>query len=162
MRFDAPQSLDGLRRAALTLHALGPQDQAWLMQQLPAQQAMALTPLLEELENLGIPKDRTLVQAALAAPSSSAVDAGVDHAEALCRTLMHEAPALQSQLLSLLSSAQRAAVLAAWPADALRPTPAAVPPSWTPALQAALRQAWLAQAQERGDLPGPIGLEASQ
>ncbi len=146
MIHDALTPSEGLRHAALALHALAPQDKAWLLQQLPDPQVRALAPLLEELQALGIPKDRALVQLALAGSRPLAAALEPEHALALCRSLLQETPALQSQLLSLLAAEQRTAVLAAWPADTLRPTPASLPPSWSPALQDALRQALLAQA----------------
>ncbi len=146
MMQQALPSSEGLRRAALTLHALAPEDRDWLLQQLPAAHAQALAPLLEELQMLGIPVDRGLVQAALASAAPVTTALVPARAQALCQALLHEAPALQSQLLSLLPPEHAAAVLAAWPADILRPTPAALPASWSPALREALYQAWTAPA----------------
>ncbi|HSV34285.1 MAG TPA: hypothetical protein VLI46_01950, partial [Ramlibacter sp.] len=51
-----------LRRAALALHATEPQDQAWLLAQLPADQRPALERMLADLAALGLPRDRALVQ----------------------------------------------------------------------------------------------------
>ena len=144
------QLTEGLRRAALTLHALAAEDRDWLLRHLPADQGQALEPLLDELRTLGIPQDRSLVQTALGGlQAAEPVDRA--QAQALARALAQEAPGLQSPLLSLLPAEQRAALLACWPAEVLRPTPVATPSSWSPALQEALRQAWNEQAaQERG------------
>lgn len=50
-----------VRQAALTLHAMAPQDAAWLLQQLPPIEAAELQSLLEELRSLGIPSDPGLL-----------------------------------------------------------------------------------------------------
>jgi len=48
------------RQAALLLHALHPDDQAWLLSQLDAQATQELSALLQELQSLGIPSDTKL------------------------------------------------------------------------------------------------------
>lgn len=58
--------MDGLRRAALTLHGLLPADREWVLSELDAADRVALTALLAELTELGIPADRDLVRDALA------------------------------------------------------------------------------------------------
>ena len=65
-----PQPL--ARRAALTLHALGAADRAWLLAQLPPVQREQLQAMLRELEALGIPASGNLLQDLL-----GAADAGV-------------------------------------------------------------------------------------
>lgn len=136
------QFTEGLRRAALTLHALTAEDRDWLLRQLPPAHGQALEPLLEELKVLGIPQDQSLVQAALRSRRTMA-EPDLAQAQALYQALSHEDPVLQGQLLSLLAAEQRSAVLACWPAEVLRPTPLAMPSSWSPALQEALLQAWI-------------------
>ncbi len=46
------------RQAALMLHAMEPADRAWILEQLPRTERVALQSLLAELEALGIPPDR--------------------------------------------------------------------------------------------------------
>jgi hypothetical protein len=54
-----------MRRAALTLHALSPQDRAWVLGRLEPQQQRALEEQLQDLEGLGIAADARLVTEAL-------------------------------------------------------------------------------------------------
>lgn len=61
------QSQPLARRAALTLHALGAADRAWLLAQLPTAQRERLQAMLGELEALGIPASRHLLQDLLSA-----------------------------------------------------------------------------------------------
>lgn len=49
------------RRAALTVHALAEQDRQWLMAQLTPDEAARLQPLLNELNQLGIPREVGLI-----------------------------------------------------------------------------------------------------
>lgn len=58
--------MDGLRRAALTLHGLLPADREWVLSQLDAADQERLSGLLAELTELGIPADRDLVRDSLA------------------------------------------------------------------------------------------------
>jgi len=55
-----------LRRAALMLHALLPQDRQWLLERLSPERRAQLGALLAELAELGIPRDERLVRDALA------------------------------------------------------------------------------------------------
>lgn len=57
------------RRAALLLHALGGADRAWLVAQLPEPLRPQLALLLRELETLGIPADRTVLDQVLQRPA---------------------------------------------------------------------------------------------
>lgn len=47
----------GVRRAALYIHGVSEQDQRWLLERLSDAERRVLTPLLEELSQLGIPKE---------------------------------------------------------------------------------------------------------
>lgn len=47
----------GVRRAALFIHGVSEQDQRWLLERLSDAERRVLTPLLEELSQLGIPKE---------------------------------------------------------------------------------------------------------
>lgn len=47
----------GVRRAALYIHGVSEQDQRWLLERLSDAERRVLTPLLEELSRLGIPKE---------------------------------------------------------------------------------------------------------
>jgi hypothetical protein len=64
------------RKAALLLHAMPRGDRQWLLEQLPEAERASLNDLLAELETLGIPADRRLLDEAMApvrsGPSSSA------------------------------------------------------------------------------------------
>ena len=62
----SPAPTDGARKSALLLHALPHSDRAWLLERLPEPERAALSALLAELESLGIPADRALVDRALA------------------------------------------------------------------------------------------------
>ncbi|RKP48417.1 hypothetical protein [Trinickia fusca] len=61
------------RKAALLLLALQPADRAWLLEQLPGAERASLLSLLDELNALGIPADRSLVNAVLALPADAAL-----------------------------------------------------------------------------------------
>ena len=132
-------SQGGLRRAALALHALGDGDREWLLQRLPAAR-VSLQRLLVELRELGLPGDAEVIRTALSeAPAMKGL--APSQAAALCLALQAQPPALQSLLLTLLSEAERQALLARWPE--LQPLPAAIAaPAWTPALREALLQSW--------------------
>ena len=111
-----------VRQAALTLHAMAPQDSAWLLRQLPPIDAAELQSLLEELRGLGIPSDPGLLdelskgneasrESALAGRSGTA-DLSLDdlkheldgaRAELLLPILKLEPVALLAFLLSLKS-----------------------------------------------------------
>lgn len=131
----------GLRRAALTLHALDQADRAWLLERLPAQSREVLGELLGELRELRIPRDDEVIRAAL---SEAPLDAslGSADAKALCLVLADESPVLQSLLLATLAEPQRSAVLQHWPHELLpRPSPVALP-AWTRALRGAVMDSW--------------------
>jgi hypothetical protein len=57
----APEPSAGTRKSALLLHALAHADREWIMAQLPEAERATLVALLAELESLGIPADRALV-----------------------------------------------------------------------------------------------------
>jgi hypothetical protein len=120
------------RRAALTVHALQPRDQRWVLQRLPAPQRAVVAGLLGELRELGIPSDRRLLQpvletsAAAAAlgvpvePGPAAVAGGPLPAGLLrdepafvwAACLLDRAPDEQRRLLAALAPSQAAAVRA--------------------------------------------------
>jgi hypothetical protein len=100
---------DGVRRAALALHALVPADRAWLLERLPAQQRAHVQALLSELADLGIPKDRTLVDDIVAKQSTPASKARPD-AAALAKALEGEPASLVALALKTHDEAARAAV----------------------------------------------------
>ena len=109
-----------LRRAALTLHALDPQDRAWLLERLPAARRLQLAPLLADLAELGIPADERLVREALAAvrPSTASPGAAGDAWETLAR----QSAGTMAQLLKQEPEGlvARLVALRAWPwAEAL-------------------------------------------
>jgi len=118
-----------VRQAALTLHAMAPQDAAWLLQQLPAIEAVELQALLEELRSLGIPSDpRLLDELRLGGGASPvpAVGAGGDVHKLSVEVVMDELAAARADLLLPILKPEPVALLAfllstrSWPwADAL-------------------------------------------
>lgn len=63
----APGTIPGdVRQAALLLHAMPAPDRTWLVAQLPPRERAILQELLTELERLGMPADRTLLDEAIA------------------------------------------------------------------------------------------------
>jgi hypothetical protein len=108
---------NGPRQAALTLHALPDEDQQWVFERLEPRLRQVLQPLLDELLELDIPRDRDLVQLALTALSPKAADSSARHklatapAEAVGALLKGEPAGLVARLLAAQP----------WPwADALR------------------------------------------
>lgn len=55
---------DGPRRAALMLHSISPADRSWILAQLRMDQREAINGLLEELNQLGIPREVGLIEPA--------------------------------------------------------------------------------------------------
>jgi hypothetical protein len=139
---------EGLRRAALTLHALEASDRDWLLAQLPARGRDALARLLRELRELDIPPDARVLRVALnQAPAATALTR--DEVHGLAATLADESPALQSLLLATLGEAERRAVLAHWPPHVLGRPDAVAEPAGTEAFRAALLQSWREAASAR-------------
>jgi flagellar motor switch protein FliG len=52
----------GMRRSAILLHSLNDKDRNWLLKNMPINQREMLTELLEELREIGIPRDEKLIQ----------------------------------------------------------------------------------------------------
>lgn len=63
---DTSGTSDAARHAALLLHAMPAQDRSWALAQLPESQQTLLADLLKELQDLGIPRDRKLIDQAVA------------------------------------------------------------------------------------------------
>jgi len=63
------------RQAALLLHAMRSDDRQWLLSQLPDEQRLSLMQLIAELNSLGIPANRALVDEAKAAAMPAAIPA---------------------------------------------------------------------------------------
>jgi hypothetical protein len=140
----------GLRRAALTLHALGAADRDWLLQRLPLPERETLAELLVELRELDIPRDAQVIRVALSETPATATAIRSD-ARALCLALAKESPALQGLLLATLGEAERQSILAHWPYEVHARPVAVAEPAWTADLRDALVQSWreVASAQER-------------
>ena len=136
----------GLRRAALTLHALGHDDRDWLLQRLHAPQRQVLRTLLAELKALSIPPDQRVINAALDAATPGASPRPPGEALALCRALEKEPLALQELALASMPAPQRADVMAHW-LGPRPPLPSAVSLERTPRLSEALLASWLEAAQ---------------
>lgn len=112
------------RRAALTLYAAEPADRDWVMSQLRGGDRSLLQKMLEELAELGIPRDPSMVRQALLASGAAATaqeraaapaddPAFLDQVpdEALVDLLVREAPAIAACVLSLLAAARSARLL---------------------------------------------------
>jgi hypothetical protein len=104
----APAAFDTARRkAALALHAMGTDDQQWLLSRLPPPRRAEVQALLQELRDLGIPPDQELLAACLAdAPRSVPRSATERLAQlpdgqmrALAQALEAEPPLLVARLL---------------------------------------------------------------
>jgi hypothetical protein len=71
---DSPSDSEGggesLRRAALMLHGLVPADREAVLGQLDPVHRVAIEPLLEELAELGLPSDTTLLEELLRSPAA--------------------------------------------------------------------------------------------
>jgi hypothetical protein len=67
--------MSGLRQAALVLHGLADADRAWMLGQLPPEQAAPVGELLAELRELGIPHDPAFASQALASDPVHAIRA---------------------------------------------------------------------------------------
>lgn len=106
MTLDVPQPSPA-HRAALALHGLPGDDRAWVLAALPGDQQMLLQSLLQELEELGIPREASLFdgiagnrheQAAAAAdPLQALQGAGVQR---LADLLAAEPPRIAAALLA--------------------------------------------------------------
>lgn len=138
----------GMRRAALTLHALAAVDRDWLLQRLGAPSRETLLELLAELRELDIPPDEQVIRAALSEAAAAATTIRGD-ARSLCLALAKEPPMLQSVLLATVSEGQREAILAHWPYEVLARPAAVAEPVWTAALRDALIQGWREVADAR-------------
>lgn len=77
------KSEDGLRHTALALYAMTAADRAWMLRQLPEHVRTDLDALLNELVELGLPKDRTLLSSSVAgAQSTSTLKSATDSSQA--------------------------------------------------------------------------------
>ena len=103
----APEQM-AIRQAALVLHALVTKDRHWMMQRLPGAQRELVRPLLEELAQLGLPADKSLVDDVLGrmrtpqsidGPVASSLEQASAHEVILL--LQDEPDALVGKLLSL-------------------------------------------------------------
>jgi hypothetical protein len=100
----SPGPSDGARKSALLLHALPRSDRAWLMERLPEPERAALSALLAELESLGIPADRALVEEALTTargPEAGPSAGGAGNPEAVAMVAL--AAASPERLAAVLS-----------------------------------------------------------
>ncbi|HEX7888057.1 MAG TPA: hypothetical protein VF522_01750 [Ramlibacter sp.] len=107
------------RRAALTIHALGEEDRAWMLAQLQPQQRAVLEPLLSELRDLGIQSDRRVLEQ-IESDSPSPVSAtarlarlGRPQIQHLARLLEQEPPEVTRALLAAGDAAWRNSLLKA-------------------------------------------------
>lgn len=114
-----------LRRAALALHATESDDRAWLLAQIPQDRRPALDRMLTDLDTLGLPRDRAMIEELLnRGPASRAAvenvpvgnDEGLSKLQscepaALAVLLEHEPAALTAHVVALLPMAIQPGVL---------------------------------------------------
>lgn len=164
-----PDLQDGRRVAALTVHALCEEDQAWVLDQLPSEDRMELAGWLSELRALGVPADAQLLSLAkggggepavrdiaalqnvpLPPADRAAVAASISeaHLAQLAQCLLDEPPATARACLSAYDDAERAALLALMPSEravALREPGRAIPATAVE-LREAIRSCLMQQA----------------
>lgn len=116
----------GLRHTAALIHALEPQDRLWTLSQLPPLTRAPVEVLLDELEAIGMPRHREVIDQVLTHAPVTAAPAG-SHEErieqwvrqhgpsALADRLMQEPAPLAARLLALRPWGWRAEVLRALP-----------------------------------------------
>ena len=129
---------EGRRVAALTVHALCPEDQAWLLAQLSPEDRTELSECLSELRALGVPADPQLLSMAkqLAEPSlreaaslpeAASVDVGAASAPSgtrlaqIARCLMDEPLATARLCLAAYDPGEQALLLASMPTERALP-----------------------------------------
>lgn len=114
-----PDTLAGARQAALLLHTLDDSDRRWMLDQLPTAARSETERLLAELQALGMPSDRSLLDAVLADTSKRSTKAPpgrshpLDTADAIqvARVLRGEPDGLIARLLKHASWSWHDAVL---------------------------------------------------
>ena len=152
--------MSGIKRAALALHGLQADDQAWLMAQLDEAQRRPLRDSLDELASLGVPRDASLLEPLFAADTSHDRLLRAP-ASAVVGALQGQAIEVIALLLRLHPWPWRQAVLQQWAGpfmarpDLLEPHPGKPGPALIAALLDAVA-ARLDQADEGEQLPdGP-------
>lgn len=121
------------RRSALLLHAMARVDREWVLEQLPLEQRTALSSLVNELRDLGMPADKQLLNEAMLAsalpspltggslyPANVGADGNHDEPLALLRLkteLMHATPEAMVDVLALEPAGLIARLLrcSSWP-----------------------------------------------
>ncbi|MGC3998557.1 MAG: hypothetical protein QM767_14270 [Anaeromyxobacter sp.] len=160
----------GLRQAALTLHALAPDDRGWILERLSESERRGVETLLGELAQLGIPAEARFVEEALAgsAPAPSLqpeqpVPTAAELPEDRLDALGAAHPRLLAELLESEPAGLRVRVLGIrawrWKEEVLRRLEgseqltvdllgSASPVRRAPALEAALVEALLSRLEE--------------
>lgn len=116
----------GLRHTASLIHAMEPQDRLWALSQLPPLTRAPVEVLLDELEAIGMPRQREVIDQVLAHALVTPAAAGSPEAHieqwvrqhgpsALAERLTQEPAPLAARLLSLRPWAWRAEVVRALP-----------------------------------------------
>lgn len=145
MKMFVPSTVQS-RRAALLAHAMGSADRAWLLASLPPPHRHAMQGWLDELRELGIPPDATLLHDAIAAPVTTEPEeprerlAKLDarQLQALAHVLKDEPAGLTARLLALRPWPWKDALVALLPAGRVQSAESV--PAWqaVPALEQAL------------------------
>lgn len=114
---EAHELRPGARRCALALHALHPSDQEWMLRRLDVGMVPEIRRLLDELAELGMPRDNAILRHLLAnGEASQRVDA-----ERWARTLDREPVALAALAVLELLEEERNTVLYAMGEHRQRP-----------------------------------------
>jgi hypothetical protein len=169
MNVPSPQAMPA-HRAALSLHSLCEADRQWVLQALGGEQQAALQPLLQELEELGIPREPELAHAfAAEAPGKDLQGAGTLQALDACgvrrlgAVLVAEPPRLAAALLASGGWPWRECLLSVMPVGIARSVEGAIPAiAGAGALQAAVVAELAPVVREREDaVPQPSSLWCS-
>jgi hypothetical protein len=141
---EIPRSPDALRRTALVLHSLAPEDRAWILGRLPERNRLQVMPCLAELASLGIPRDESLVGSAMPDEEAppTAPQERVDAAVARLASILEGEPAsVVATVLRTRPDTERDLVLRGLPSSCasqvrvLLALPTEVPPGLAAALE---------------------------
>lgn len=125
--------MEHYQQAALSLHAMHASDRQWLLEQLPVSQRSRLVSMLDELEQLGVPREPVLLDEVSNEPPAAPLHPFVERlreqdARHLCQVLESEPDVVAVALLGRAGP---------WKHDVL----AGLPPARREAIEEALKRA---------------------